>query len=449
METMIEESTAVDAVALDQMPLYRRLLSSAYLKNNVLVVGAGIFNGAGNYLQHPLMVAIIGLAGYKSVVSLVALSTIFLLPTQILSTVITRFAATLSAEGKFGELNDFVRRLTAIALAIGGVFALVFIAASGPIAAFLHVGSVRPVIILGLSFIVAFAGPVNGAALQGLQLFSWSAPLSVLPLALRLLLICVLVKVGFKVEGAIFAIAISSVLGYLISFYPLRSLLRTPRLSLGSLRPLLSYSVTAVLAAVGNVFMFQTDIVLAGHFLHPVQAGLYATVATLGKIVLFISSSLTVVLFPRAAALHQQGESTARLVLQSFLAMFVLSGAIEIVFLAAPSVVIHVLYRSLTGVQAASAAAQLPWYGFAMLLFAPTQALMTYFLAVNDRIFVFLLLACSALQAVLIVLRHGTIADVVQAVIISIGLMLVTLMALFMVRVRSEQVGVRTNILRV
>jgi hypothetical protein len=36
---MIEESTAVDAVALDQMPLYRRLLSSAYLKNNVLVVG--------------------------------------------------------------------------------------------------------------------------------------------------------------------------------------------------------------------------------------------------------------------------------------------------------------------------------------------------------------------------------------------------------------------------
>jgi hypothetical protein len=82
-------------------------------------------------------------------------------------------------------------------------------------------------------------------------------------------------------------------------------------------------------------------------------------------------------------------------------------------------------------------------------LFAPTQALMTYFLAVNDRIFVFLLLACSALQAVLIVLRHGTIADVVQAVIISIGLMLVTLMALFMVRVRSEQVGVRTNILRV
>ncbi len=434
----MEESSIDNTVALDPMPPYRRLLSSTYLKNNVLVFGAGIFSGVGSYLQHPLMIAILGLAGYKSVVSLVALSTIFLLPTQILGTVITRFAATLSAEGKFGELNDFVRRLTALMLTVGGIFALVFILASGQIAAFLHVGSVQPVIVLGISFIVAFAGPVNNAALQGLQLFSWSAPLSVLPLALRLLLIVLFVRLGLSIEGAVAAITLSAIISYVVSFQPLRPLLRTPRIPLGSLRPLLSYSVTAILAAIGNALVFQTDIVLAGHFLTPVAAGLYAAVATLGKMVLFISSSLTIVLFPRAAALHQRGENIVGVVMQSFFAMLALSAAVEFVFIIIPLPVIHVLYRSLDPTQAAVAAGQLPWYGLAMFLFAPTQALMTYFLAVNDRVFAFIVLACSALQAFLIIVRHQTLTDVVQAVIISIAWMLVALLALFIIRTRRS-----------
>ncbi len=447
LETVLDETTAVeDSIALDSGSWYRRLLSNTYLKDNVLVLGAGLLNGAGNYLQHPLMLAIIGLAGYKSVVSLVALSTVFLLPTQILSTVMSRYAATLSAGNQFGQLNDLVRRLTAVMLAIGCFFALVFILASGPIAAFLHVGSVIPVILLGVGFVVAFAGPVNGAALQGLQLFSWSAPLSVLPLALRFLLIIVLVRLGLKIDGAILAITLSTIIGYLISFQPLRPLLRTPRVPLGSLRPLLSYSVTAILATIGNAFLFQSDIVLASHFLSSVPAGLYVAVATLGKIVLFISSALTAVLLPRAAALHHRGESTGRVVLQSFFAMLILSAVVEAIFIIAPAHVIHVLYHSLTATQAAAAAAELPWYGLAMLLFAPTQALITYFLAVNDRIFAYLVLACSALQAGLIIMRHGSVAEIVQAVIISISCMLVALLVLFTVRVRSEQARTRVAV---
>lgn len=432
---MIEETAVDSGVEPGQPPVYRRLFSSAYFRNNILVLGAGLLLGLLNYAQHPLLVRTIGLIEYKTVISLVALSTVFLIPTQILSTIATRYAATLSADGNTAQLNDLVQRLTGIMLGVGAVFALVFIAASAPIAAFLHIGTVQPVIIIGIGFIVAFASPVNTAVLQGLQNFSWAAPLSVLPLVLRLVLIIVLVRAGLQIEGAMLAITASGIISYLVSFYPLRPLLRGRRLPIGSLRPLLSYSITAILAAAGNALMFQVDIVLAGHFLPPLQAALYAVVATLGKMVLFIGSNLTTVLFPRAAALHQRGEDTVRVVMQSFIVMFALSAIVEVVFVGEAGRIVHALY----GPQAMAATGQLPWYGLAMLLFAPTQALMTYFLAVNERMFTIVVLACSLLQGALIVLRHQTIGEIVQAVVISIAWLLVMLLALFVARTRHPR----------
>ncbi len=436
MESVVDETglneNAAPLTHIPRPPMYRRVLSSQYVKNNMFVLAAGLTVSLCNYLQNPLMVRLLGLPKYQSVVSLVSLSTVFLIPTQILANVVTRTVATLSAEGKLAELNDLLRRLTAILALVGAAFAAVFIVESENIANFLHIGSVQPVIIIALSFIIAFASPVNGGALGGLLLFSWGAPLSVLPYVLRLVMMYILVRAGLDINGALLAIVFSSLVGYLASFIPLRSLLTGPRLPSGSLRPLASYSVTAIIAAVGNALLFQVDIVLAGHYLPKEQAGLYAVVATLGKMVLFISSSLTTVLFPQAAALHQRGENTARYVVQTMAAMVVLSAAIETVFIVIPGVAVRVLYSA----SALGAADQLKWYGLAMLLFAPTQALMTYFLAINDRIFAAIVLVCCAIQATLIVARHQSVADIVQAVIVSIATLFVTLLVLFAARAR-------------
>jgi len=438
MESVVDETglneNAAPLTHIPQPPMYRRLLTSQYVKNNMFVLAAGLTVSLCNYLQNPLMVRLLGLPKYLSVVSLVSLSTVFLIPTQILANVVTRTVATLSAEGKLAELNDLLRRLTVILALIGTAFAAVFMVESENIANFLHIGSVQPVFIIALSFIIAFVSPVNGGALGGQLLFAWGAPLSVLPFMLRLVLMYVLVRLGLDLNGALLAIVFSSLVGYLASFIPLRSLFTGPRLPSGSLRPLASYSMTAIIAAVGNALLFQVDIVLAAHYLSKEQAGLYAVVATLGKMVLFISSSLTTVLFPQAAALHQRGENTARYVVQTMAGMFILSAAVETVFIVTPGVIVRVLYSA----SALGAADQLKWYGLAMLLFAPTQALMTYFLAINDRIFAVIVLACCAIQATMIVLRHQSVGDIVQAVIVSITPLFVILLALFVVRARRH-----------
>jgi len=74
---------------------------------------------------------------------------------------------------------------------------------------------------------------------------------------------------------------------------------------------------------------------------------------------------------------------------------------------------------------------QLAWYGLAMLMFALAQPLGTYFLAIGNRLYGIVVLACCAVQAALIVLRHGTLIQIVQAVIVSHTLLFVLLVGLF------------------
>jgi O-antigen/teichoic acid export membrane protein len=189
------------------------------------------------------------------------------------------------------------------------------------------------------------------------------------------------------------------------------------------------------MATTSNGLLFTVDMVLAGHYLPPHGAGLYDALATLGKTVVFISTSVVTAIFPKAAELHHRGQSATRIVLLSFLAMLTLSGMVEIMFIAAPVPIT----RLAMGAKVVAIAGELPWYGLAMLMFAPAQALITYFLAVNNRLFGPAMLACCALQGILIVLRHQTIGQFVEAVILAHAVLLLFMLALFIVHTHQSQ----------
>ena len=138
---------------------------------------------------------------------------------------------------------------------------------------------------------------------------------------------------------------------------------------------------------------------------------------------------------PKAAELHHRGQSASRIVLYSLLAMLALSGMVEILFIAAPVPIT----RLVMGAKVVVVAGQLPWYGLAMLMFAPAQALITYFLAVHNRLFGPGMLACCALQGILIALRHQTIGQLVEAVILAHAVLLLFMLALFAVHARQNR----------
>lgn len=418
-----------DSVAVTRSSRYRILIRDSYLRQNVLLLSANMLTGVFAYLLHPVLGQTLGLAGYGTVAALIALSSVFLTPVQIVSTVSSKFAASLHARDNHAQLNDLIRRLTLMLLPFGAVVAIAFMAVSSYVATFFHLHSSEGVVLLGVIFVVSFAAPINLGALGGLQRFGWVSVITLLPLLLRLVLAGALVLMGFGISGAVLGIVLSTIIAYLVSFMPLRDILGGERQRLGSLRPLWSYSTIAALSAVGAVLLYNLDTVLARHYLANDSASLYAALATIGKIVLFVSSSVGIVMFPRVAALHERGERHTRVLLQALLGVLALSASVEAIFLLVPSLVVHTLF----GAKFMAIAGQVPWYGLAMLLLAASQIFTTYFLAVGKRAFVLLVFACCCLQVTLFIARHASVAQLVQSVVAANALLFVALMIMLAV----------------
>jgi O-antigen/teichoic acid export membrane protein len=243
-----------------------------------------------------------------------------------------------------------------------------------------------------------------------------------------------LVGLGLGVNGAMLGVALSYILTYLVTFVPLRSLLRGPRERIASLRPMLSYSAIAVCVSLGSTLLFNLDTILAKHYLPPQQAGLYAAMAILGRTVLFVSASVGTVMFPKVAALHERGERSTRVVLQAMAGVLLLSLAVELVLVIVPSLVIRILFTS----QYLPVAGQLRWYGLAMLLLALAQVLIAYFLSVGHRYFAAFLLAASGIQLVLMAVAHQGIGQIVRAVLAANTFLFIALLATFALHLRGR-----------
>lgn len=381
----------------------------------MLLFVTNILAGAFAYLLHPFLAHIMSIQEYGQVATFIALSLVLATPTQIVATVAAKYASTLSTRGDHAKLNDFIRRLTITLLIVGIATTLVFIAVSGYVASFFNLASPQEVVLISLVFITVFAAPLNQGALQGLQSFGWYSAITLLVAVLRLILAVGFILAGFGVNGAILGIVLSASLTYFASFIPLRGILRGPRTPSGSLRSLWLYSIFTAAAATGIVALYSIDTVMARHFLSGSDAGLYAALATMGRIVLFITNSVAIIMFPRVVMLHERKEPHTRVVVQAVIGVLVLALLVEAMFYFTSSFITKLLF----GQAFIAIAGLLPLYGAAMVLLAFAQVLAMYFLAIGNRIFVFIILFACVLQIALIVWHHVQLVQLVQAVLLA------------------------------
>ena len=103
---MVDDTLAGDRLAIGRPRLHRRLLASQYLRDNVLLFAAAMLVGFGNYVTHPLMLRLLGVAKYGAVISILTVTGILTIPVPVIAIVVTRSASTLSAEGNLAQLND-------------------------------------------------------------------------------------------------------------------------------------------------------------------------------------------------------------------------------------------------------------------------------------------------------------------------------------------------------
>ena len=384
----------------------------------VMLFGSGIVS-AVNFGYNVLMARYLGPADFGQVSAIATLLMIASALTVSFQLVCAKFVArNATGWAKSRVYGSLLKRAW-----IGGlVCAAAIYLVRSPISRLLKLPS--NVLVMLLALAVAFSLPmgVKRGGLQGLCAFRKLSGNFVLESAVKFLVAVAVIYMGFGMVGAVAAIAASVVGAYL--FMPVK-FSRVDRAPADECIPASFHEgMQAIVFSVGQVVINNVDILLVKMFFDPRQAGLYAAVALVGRLLYFASWQVVSAMFPISAS-AKPGEKAGSALATPMFMVAAMSAIFVCALWLAPKFIITVVF----GADFLQAETLFGLYAAATGVYALSVVLMTYEMSRRIANTGWLQLVFSGLMVVGIALFHATLREVivVQIVLMTALLLIVSL----------------------
>ena len=331
----------------------------------IMLVGSGLVSVV-NFGYNVAVARMLGPSAFGHAAAAVTLLMLVSSITLSFQLVCAKFVARNETHaGKSAVYWGLMRR----AFLVGCILGTSLLLASGQVASYLHLPSRWIVVLLALG--IAFYIPlgVKRGGLQGTCSFrrlSWNFLLEAFTKFIGAL---VLVHLGYGIYGAVAAISFSVVLAYFFPGVP-AELKVHPSVALPAS---FHEGMQAIVFFVGQVIINNIDILLVKHFFTSDQAGLYAAIALVGRVIYFASWSVVSAMFPISAGAKPKEENPSVLVVPLVIVLlialvFILGLAMfpEVVLGAVFGTGFHIGTRSLMSLYAAATGT----YSLAVVLMA-------------------------------------------------------------------------------
>jgi O-antigen/teichoic acid export membrane protein len=237
----------------------------------------------------------------------------------------------------------------------------------------------------------------------------------------------VLMSAGYSVEGVVGAISASLVVAYFVAIPRKHHLVKVQETTL---RAGMEEGVQAVIFFIGQVIINNLDIVLVKHFFDATQAGVYAAVALIGRVVYMLSWSVVSSMFPFSAGVRSSEKDGRAVLTTALLLASVISGLFILAAWLMPAGLWQILLGSGFPHEARHFySSLLVLYALTTAIYALSVVLMTYEISRKIGNVSWLQLGFSAAIIVGIYLFHDTLHSVitVQLVLMLILLSVVSL----------------------
>lgn len=380
---------------------------SKLLGGSAILLAGSTFVSLVNFAYNVAVARMLGAAAFSH--AAVAITLLMLVSSITLSFQLV--CAKFVARGQNAGQQAFIyRTLRRRAWMVGILLGAAMFAAAGPVSAYLRLPSRNLVMVLavGMAFYVPL-GARRGAMQGTLQFGKFSASM-ILETVVKFTCAVLLVKLGYGVFGAVLAISISVIFAY---FVPgLGGRLSTPGeiADPGSARE----GLQAILFFVGQVIINNIDILMVKHFFRPDEAGLYAAVALVGRVLYFASWSVVSAMFPiSAAGASSERDGNDHILIIPMAIVTVLTLCFVAVLSLMPDFILHSVFGSRFNVTGGGADGLLAMYAAATGGYALSVVLMAYEISRRIANTAWLQLLVSALVVGGITLFHGSLREVV------------------------------------
>ena len=414
--------------------LIQKITSHSLAKDSMIMFAGSMSANVAAYVYHLLMGRLLGPIGYGELSSLLSIFYIFSVPLNVGSLVLVKFISGFKAKGEVGQTKTLFSKVTKAAVIFCVGLLPVIILVSPIISTYLNIKSPLMFIIVYVIFIFSLLTVIMSSVLQGYQKFLWVSILGAGAIILKLPLS--ISAIQFGVLGVLIATLVSGVVIYILNFFPLRFLFKASYLPMKlTKREAFQYAIPTLLVTLGMTSIYSTDMILVRHYFTGFDAGLYASLAVLGKIIFYASSVLALVFYPVLSERTAMGEKTSKLIKMGLISVAVISSSITLLYFLFPSFIITMLF----GASYVKGASLLGIFGVFLVFYSIGNMFTTTFLATGRTKIWIIPVICSLLQIIGISIFHKSIEEVIY-INIGISVLLVICLGAYYLHNRKNAV---------
>lgn len=381
------------------------------LRHGLLTFIATLCVNAATFGFHVVVSRLVPVSQYGEIYTMMSVISLAAVFGSLGTSTVARLAADVKAKG-LGEALSTLSAKVFIWSAILGVGIGLFLMTLAHPGAWYFSTSEAVIYITAWSVSTQITLAIVRGLLQGTQHFGWLAISLVVEAFVRCGVGIALAVHGQGAFGAVAGYLVGAVISIVITAaaaYRFCGALLGVRVgyAFAANRVLLGAS-SAMLAL---AFLSYSDVLLVKHFVAPQLAGMYSAVALIGKIVLFGSSFVPMLVLPKATAAIAKGRNPSTIIAWGALITIGLSAAILALFAVFPSLPTVMMGKKFSGLT--------PYvlgYGAAMAFLGTATTLVSYRIGINRYGFVPISYAAVALQVIGITLFHDGIWQIVGVV---------------------------------
>lgn len=411
-----------------------------YTKGVFFVAAGSLVGNLSNYLFHVIGGRYLGPLMYGGLASLISLLYIVSIFAAVFSTAALRELTKLWARGERDKFYLLFRSLFSFFTIGGATLFLTFFLGSPFITNYLSLKSSSFVFLVGiigfLTMVSFLFGAFQQATLRFKEFSFFNAAASLAKIIFVFLTWCF----NLLISGMLWAIILSVLLYLLLSVFDFylfakRNLekVKIENQPVFSLKNFLKKSSFVLVAQLGMTGFLTSDIILVKHLFPSLESGLYAGVAVMGRVILFATGPLLIVMMPFVVKRKEQKQNFRKIFFLTLFLVFLCSMALLVVYSFFPKIIIMLFYGS----RYLKALPLLPLFSIYMLFYTLSNVFATYYIAMEEKKILFLPLGGAGLQIVLINLFHQSLAQVINISTLCSALLL----ASFLIKFISSEKG--------
>lgn len=386
-----------------------------------------LVNG-GNYVYNLLLGRILGPSQFADAAILITLLLVLSFVGMTFQIVTAKYAVLF--ENKM--LHYFLNFIFKNALYIGILLGLLIIVFSNQLQIIFNTRTSSMFVIFGLGLPLYFIMSINRGLFQGKNELVDLSKTYYFEMFCRLILTITILYLLPNLETSI-VIAIGILVSFFLGLIPFQKTIITKaeadKNEVLVKKPIIVFFALTAFYELTQIIINNSDILLVKHYFDNAQAGLYASLALIGRVVYFVAWMFVMLLLPKVIQLKKDGVDTLPILSKYVLYIVLLSTIIVLGAYFFPELVVKLMFG-----EAYLPIAFLLWkYALATSIFAVANIFAYYFLSISKYIPVVISGILGLTQIILIIFFHESLEQVVLVQILAMVILLLFQITFFVI----------------